>query len=148
MTALDDIAAERRHGPRLGRSVRQRSGARSMTQASRTLTAATLVRLGACPEQVALFRATFGDSVEVTPALTAEHVDAYKWSWAADHLLSHAARDAYRAAMLSASDAYYAAVASASDAFDAAVASARDAYRAAMARAWAEAYVNDPEPVV
>ena len=119
-----------------------------MTQASRTLTAATLVRLGACPEQVALFRATFGDSVEVTPALTAEHVDAYKWSWAADHLLSHAARDAYRAAMLSASDAYYAAVASASDAFDAAVASARDAYRAAMARAWAEAYVNDPEPVV
>ena len=100
-----------------------------MTQASRTLTAATLVRLGACPEQVALFRATFGDSVEVTPALTAEHVDAYKWSWAADHLLSHAARDAYRAAMLSASDAYYAAVASASDAFDAAVACASAARR-------------------
>ena len=34
MTALNDIAAERRHGPRLGRSVRQRSGARSMTALS------------------------------------------------------------------------------------------------------------------
>lgn len=86
---------------------------------ARTVTAAQLVRLGACREQVALFRATFGKSVAVTRDAAIAHADKFSWTWAADHLLTPAQRAAYDAAMASAGTAYAAAMASAfADAFN------------------------------
>jgi len=46
---------------------------------------------GACNSQVELFRATFGNSVEVTLATCLEHAQKFDWTWAARHILSPAA---------------------------------------------------------
>lgn len=121
---------------------------------SRTLTLATLREKGACPDQIALFKRLFGDSVEVTEALAAEHAGKFNVEWAANHLLSPQAQAAYyavtspslaayEAATARALAAYEAATARAWAAYDAATARARDAYDAATARAWARAYIND-----
>jgi len=101
---------------------------------SRTLTLATLRAEGACRDQVTLFRAKFGNRVEITEARCIEHAAVFSWAWAADNLLSAPARAAYKAATASAGAAY-----------DAATASAWAAYDAATASAWARAYINDTE---
>ena len=124
---------------------------------TRTLTLATLRARGACREQVALFKAKFGNSVKITEALCVEHSTEFSWGWAASNLLSAPARAAYEAAtaparaaydaaiaaIAPAGAAYNAATASAGAAYEAATAPAGAAYDAAIASAWARAYTND-----
>jgi hypothetical protein len=55
---------------------------------SRLLKLSTLIELGACSDQVELFRKTFGESVRVTEKLCLSVSDKFAWTWAASHLLS------------------------------------------------------------
>ena len=123
---------------------------------SRTLTLATLRAKGACREQLLLFKAKFGNSVEITEALCVEHSTEFSWGWAASNLLSAPAwaayedatapaRAAYEAATAPARAAYEAATEAAWAAYDAASAPAWAAHEAAIASAWARAYINDTE---
>jgi hypothetical protein len=64
---------------------------------SRTLTLQTLIDKDACEDQVDLFRAKFGESVEVTEALCRSVAFEFSWSWAADKLLSKRSRANYQA---------------------------------------------------
>ena len=51
----------------------------------------------ACPEQVELFRETFGDGeVVVTEALCVEHAQKFSWSWAALYLFPKSVRAEYK----------------------------------------------------
>ena len=49
----------------------------------------------ACPEQVALFRAHFGDGGTVTLAKVRKVAGLFNWDWAARFLLSPASRAEY-----------------------------------------------------
>ena len=69
-----------------------------MTQ-SRSLTLDTLKRLGACRDQLDLFKAAFGRSTPVTPELCLEYADLFNWHWAANNLLSSAAWAEYKKAI-------------------------------------------------
>ena len=126
------------------------------------LTLRQLIDEGACVDQRALFKATFGESVDVTEDLCVQHAQDFDWIWAAYHLLSadqqvvynsalsqaQAAygaalsqeRAAYRAAVNQARAAYDAAVNQAGAAYDAAVDQAQAVYSAAQATTWARAY--------
>lgn len=73
-----------------------------MPEPSRVLTLTTLERKGACANQLALFRAKFGDSVLVTEALCVEHAATFNWSWGVDNLLTAPARAAYEAGAVAA----------------------------------------------
>ena len=55
------------------------------------LTAKELESKGACASQVALFRSLFGEEVEITEELCAEHASAFDFDWAARNLLTAAA---------------------------------------------------------
>ena len=61
----------------------------------RILTLAQLIDVKACTKQVELFEATFGESVEVTEALTAEFANEFDFYWAAKLFLSVSARTEY-----------------------------------------------------
>jgi hypothetical protein len=61
----------------------------------RELTLKTLIAKGACKDQVDLFVAAFGDSVDVTVALCVKHAGQFKWDWAARNLLSEVGRADY-----------------------------------------------------
>jgi hypothetical protein len=52
-----------------------------------TLKVQTLIRKGACRDQVSLFRATFGESVEVTEGLCLSIAGKFDFDWAAQNLL-------------------------------------------------------------
>ena len=111
----------------------------------------------ACSEQVALFEATFGDSVNVTVARARKVSGLFDWDFARRFLDGEGkaayeaavapAYAAYKAAMAAASAmapayaAYKAARATAWAAYKAAMAPAYAAYEAAMAAAWASAYI-------
>ena len=112
---------------------------------SRVLTAKQLVALGACHDQVALFRKTFGASVRVTPARMVKVAPLFDWEWGAWQLLSTQARAAYVAATAPAWAAYDATTVPALAACEAATAQAWAAYKAATAQAWAVAYCNDKQ---
>ena len=88
-----------------------------------------LVRVGACKDQLALFKQHFGEGGEVTPAKAVAVAGLFDWHWAVRRFLSPAQRKAYHAATAEASKAYYAAMAE-----------AHKAYRAAMAEAFANAF--------
>lgn len=88
---------------------------------SRILKLSTLVKFGACPQQRILFKAKFGDSARVTPALCRRVAGLFSWDWGVNNLLSAQARTAYKAA----------------------TAQAWTAYEAATAPAFAHAYIND-----
>jgi hypothetical protein len=62
---------------------------------SRILKLSTLIDLGACPDQVELFRKTFGESVRVTEKLCLSVSDKFAWTWAASYLLSAQRRVEY-----------------------------------------------------
>jgi hypothetical protein len=64
---------------------------------SRTLTLQTLIDKRACVEQIDLFRAKFGESVEVTEALCRSVASEFDWHWAGNNLLSKKGYDDYRA---------------------------------------------------
>ena len=59
------------------------------------LTAKLLESKGACPNQVALFRERFGESVQVTEELCVAVDTEFNWDWAATNLLSARAQKAY-----------------------------------------------------
>ena len=52
---------------------------------------------GACSAQVALFKATFGESVTLTEELVREHGPKFDLNWVARHLFSDAGRAKYEA---------------------------------------------------
>ena len=88
----------------------------------------------ACSEQVALFEATFGDSVNVTVAKARKVAGKFDWYFAV-RFLDDEGSAAYKAAMAPAYAAYEAAMAPADAAYEAAMAPADAAYKAAMAAA-------------
>ena len=89
----------------------------------KTITLAQLRKLGACKDQVALFKVTFGSSVEVTVEAAVEHADKFDFDWAAGKLLSAPARAEYEKVC----------------------AAALAEYEKVCAPAWAIAYLNDTE---
>ena len=104
---------------------------------------------GACAEQRALFRKLFGTSVEVTEALAVEHPASFSWTWAANKLLSAAARAEYdkaRAAARAECDKVTAAARAECDKvraparaeYEKVTAAARAEYNKVHAAAWAE----------
>jgi chromosome segregation protein len=95
-----------------------------------------LIDAKACSKQVALFRETFGDSVNVTVAKARKVAGEFDWDFAR-RFLDAPAQAAYLAATAPAQAAYDAAKAPAQAAYDAAKAEAWAAYLAAMAEAWA-----------
>ena len=103
---------------------------------SRTLKIAQLK--GACADQRALFRKTFGASVEVTEALAIEHAALFDWAWAAENLLSAPARAEYDKACAPAWAKYDKACAPAWAEYVKACAPALAEYEKVRAPAWAE----------
>ena len=59
------------------------------------ITLAQLRKLGACPDEVAIFEKLFGESVEVTEALCVKHAEKFDWDWAAKRLLTKTQLDEY-----------------------------------------------------
>jgi hypothetical protein len=101
-----------------------------------TITLEGLKERGACPNQMALFEATFGDHVEVTKGLLLKWCHQFDLRWVAINYLTGERRKAYKEAVASAWKAYKEAVASAQKAYDAAVAPAWKAFEEAVAPAW------------
>src|SRR6266446_4848226 len=62
----------------------------------RVLTLRTLIDKRACVDQVKLFRATFGDSIEISEPLCLSVSGKFDWLWGAQHLLSPTAWTEYR----------------------------------------------------
>jgi hypothetical protein len=104
----------------------------------RTISIVDLRAHGACADQLALFRATFGDGpVAVTEANMSRAVEVGLWiEWLA-HFIPAPALAAFEAADEQAGAAYNEAYAQAWAAFQAARAPAWAAYEAARAPAWA-----------
>ena len=61
----------------------------------KTVSIRKLKLLGACPQQVGLFRQLFGDRCTVSVDLCVAHAAQFDWSWAAQELLSAPAYRAY-----------------------------------------------------
>src|ERR1700691_562260 len=80
---LNITASARQHGlPRI--SISRRSAMKG-----KTISAAQLVRAGACEDQVHLFRSIFGPRpVAVTVKLALAHADKFRWNWASQNLLT------------------------------------------------------------
>ena len=97
---------------------------------SRTLLLSTLIEKGACLEQVALFRETFGESVRITPERCFSVADKFAWGWAAWRLLSPSARAEYERVRESAW-------------VEGVRASAWVEHERVRASAWANAYIGD-----
>ena len=105
---------------------------------SRTLTIQTLIGKGACPEQVELFRAKFGESVRVTQRLCVSVADAFAWNWAAQHLLSTLAWAEYVRVKAPAQAKYERVEAAAWAEYGRVTAPAWPEYERVRAAAWAE----------
>ena len=100
------------------------------------ITAKQLESLGACADQVELFRHLFGARQKVTVALCRKYAANFDWNWAAASLLSPPARKAYEEATAPAWKAYEEAMAPALKAHEEARATAWKAYEEATANAW------------
>ena len=107
------------------------------------VTAASLIALGACGDQVAAFRATFGESVTVPRRASARRALASRVAearldcgWYARRVLSPPALRAYDEARATARRAYDEATAPAQRAHNEARATAWRAYQEATATAW------------
>lgn len=122
---------------------------------SRELTYATLVKLRACGAFRRKFHRLLGGKVQITSALAIKHHKDFSLSWAAENLLSSSAWAEYRKARDAAWAEYEkvcAVLAVNADAVTRAeytkvMAGAWAEYQNANAVAWAEAYINDKEPV-
>jgi cell division septum initiation protein DivIVA len=123
---------------------------------SRTLTLATLKKKDACTDQLALFRKMFGESVEITEALCAEHAGMFSWNWAANHLLTAPALAEYERVKAQAWAEYERVTAPALAEYQRVTAPALAEYQRVRAPAWAEyervkaqawarAYISDGE---
>jgi len=71
------------------------------------ITAKELETLGACANQVALFRQHFGEEVEITEARCVKYAPEFNWRWIAARWLSAPAQRAYDEAMAPALRAYW-----------------------------------------
>ena len=122
-----------------------------------TITLKQLRLKGACWEQADLFKAAFGEAVEVTMDNALKYADKFDWQWAAEHLLPAPAETAYWEARATAEKAYLEAMATALKAYEEAratagkayweaTATAGKAYQEAMATAWT-AYEEAMAPV-
>ena len=100
------------------------------------ITAKKLESLGACANQVELFRHLFGERQKVTVDLCRKYAANFDWDWAAANLLSAPAWKAYEEAE-----------ATARKACQEAEATARKAYQEAKATAW-KAYDEATAPVL
>ena len=109
------------------------------------ITAERLAALGACKQQVNLFRQMFPDGAPLTAETALNVADKFNWDWAAKGLLPPAALKAYEEATAPAGKAYEEATAPAGKAYEEAKATARKAYEEAKAVAFAEAYLNDSQ---
>jgi len=98
-----------------------------------TITLKQLRLKGACWEQADLFKAAFGEAVEVTMDNALKYADKFDWQWAAEHLLPAPAEKAYWEATAPAREAYWEATAPARKAYQEAKATALKAYREAVA---------------
>jgi hypothetical protein len=127
-----------------------------------TITAKRLEELGACQSQIDAFRALWGDGpAPMTVETALEHAQTFEWEWAADKLLTDAARAEYERARAAAwaeaarAEAaeferatapalaeYLRARASAWDEYDRAKDAAWAEFERAKARAFAEAYIK------
>ena len=108
----------------------------------KTVSLRKLKLLGACTQQVELFRQLFGDRCTVSVDLCVAHAAQFDWSWAAQKLLSALANKAWGEAIAPANKAWGEAYATACKARDEAVAVANKAYDEAVAparKAWGEA---------
>ena len=110
-----------------------------------TITLKQLRLKGACWEQADLFKAAFGEKVEVTMDNAVQYADKFDWTWAAEHLLPAPALKAYEEAVAPAGKAYREAVAPAEKAYQEAMATAGKACREAMAPA-EKAYLEAAAP--
>ena len=97
-----------------------------------------LIDKGACRDQVRLFRARFGESVDVTPELCASVAAEFDFSWAARYLLSPPALAEYQRAKAPARAEYQRATATAFAKYQRATAPAWAEYQRATATAFAE----------
>ena len=70
------------------------------------ITAKKLESLGACADQVALFRKLFGERKKVAVDLCRKHAADFDWDWAARRMLSAPAWKAYNEAAAPAWKAY------------------------------------------
>jgi len=100
-----------------------------------TITLKQLRLKGACWEQADLFKAAFGEAVEVTMDNALKYADKFDWTWAAEHLLPAPAEKAYWEATAPARKAYEEAMATARKAYEEAVAPVWKAYQKAKATA-------------
>jgi hypothetical protein len=100
-----------------------------------TITLKQLRLKGACWEQADLFKAAFGEAVEVTMDNALKYADKFDWTWAAEHLLPAPAETAYWEATAPARKAYEEAMATARKAYQEAMATAGKAYQEAAAPA-------------
>ena len=130
-----------------------------------TITLKQLRLKGACWEQADLFKAAFGEAVEVTMDNALKYADKFDWTWAAEHLLPAPAEKvyweataparkayqeakatalkAYREAVATAGKAYWKATATAGKAYQEAVATALKAYQEAVATAFVNAALGE-----
>ena len=92
----------------------------------------------ACPEQVALFRAHFGDGGTVTLAKVRKAALLFNWDWAARFLLSPASRAEYARVKVLARAEYDSVTVPAWVEYEHVIASARAEYRRVTASALAE----------
>jgi hypothetical protein len=104
-----------------------------------TITLKQLRLKGACWEQADLFKAAFGEKVEVTMDNAVQYADKFDWTWAAEHLLPAPAWKAYLEAKAPAGKAYQEAVATAGKAYQKAMATVWKAYLEARATAFVNA---------
>ena len=103
------------------------------------ITAKKLESLGACADQVELFRHLFGERQKVTVDLCRKYAANFDWDWAAANLLSAPACNAYDETEATARKAYQEATAPALNAYDGTGAAAWKAYQEATAEAFAKA---------
>jgi hypothetical protein len=100
---------------------------------SRILTLKTIIEAGTCSDQVNLFKAMFGEKVEVTISLCKKVATEYDWNWAAVHFLSSQAYKIYIKATEYARKIY----------FNTEGQQAWEDYKMTTASAWAKCYIED-----
>lgn len=100
---------------------------------SKPITVKLLRRLGACEDQVTLFRETFGDSVIPTPELAERYGDLFDIDWLAHEALKAPLWEAYQEAKVPLLKAFVEAAAPLLKAYEEAETPSREVYEEAEA---------------
>src|SRR4030042_3400722 len=110
---------------------------------SRKLKLSTIIAARADCDQVELLRNLFGESVTEKRAISV--AEKFDWVWAANNLLSLAARDRVFADIAIARERFRADIAEALEWHDADTIPAEKRYDTQLASTWAREYINDGE---